>query len=80
MADNDILGRIDELIEEEHRLRAASIGQGLDAEQQSRLRELEVNLDRCWDLLRQRRAQAEFPNRHGSSGPRPPDEVEGYLQ
>ncbi|MCI2418329.1 DUF2630 family protein [Saccharopolyspora sp. K220] len=80
MADEDILGLIDELIDEEHRLRAAASGQGLSAEQRARLRELEVNLDQCWDLLRQRRARAEFRDSSGSPAPRPPDEVGGYLQ
>ncbi|MGP4019253.1 DUF2630 family protein [Saccharopolyspora sp. 5N708] len=80
MADEDILGLIDELIDEEHRLRATAAGQGLDSAQLARLRDLEVSLDQCWDLLRQRRARAEFQDSTGSTTPRPSDEVGRYLQ
>jgi len=49
MQDNDILGNIHALVEEEHRLRD---GEAVDP---ARLREVEEQLDQCWDLLRQRR-------------------------
>jgi hypothetical protein len=75
--DTDIIKHIDELVEEEHRLRA---GEGLTAAQRDRLRDLEVSLDQCWDLLRQRRAR-----RHGGEDPdeahaRPAEVVEHYQQ
>jgi hypothetical protein len=79
MTEKDIIGHIDELIAEEHQLRAAStqVG-GLDDAQRTRLRDLEVQLDQCWDLLRQRRAKAEFGDDPNSATVRPADQVEHY--
>lgn len=59
--DIDIQERITELIDEEHGLRARlSAGEISVEEENQRLRSIEVELDRCWDLLRQRRARREF--------------------
>jgi hypothetical protein len=44
------------------------------------LRRLEVQLDQCWDLLRQRRARREFHQDETSAQVRPESVVEGYLQ
>ena len=57
MDDKEILHRITELVNEEHELMSLAEGEGLDDEQRDRVKELEVNLDQCWDLLRQRRAR-----------------------
>ncbi len=57
MDDADLIRRIGELADEEHRLERSRIGEGLGDEELRRLRELEVALDQCWDLLRQRRAR-----------------------
>ena len=51
-----ILGRIEELVDEEHRLRRAHAGRELDPEDRGRLVRVEAELDRCWDVLRRRRA------------------------
>jgi len=51
---------------------------GLVAEEKE-LRELEVKLDQCWDLLRQRRALREYSGDEGAAQVRPAGEVEGYL-
>jgi hypothetical protein len=80
MADDGIIGRIDELIAEEHELRSKAIGHGLTAEQQQRLAELEARLNQCWDLLRQRRARAEFGGNPDEAQARPISEVESYRQ
>ncbi|WP_026361157.1 DUF2630 family protein [Amycolatopsis nigrescens] len=80
MADREILSRIDELIAEEHELRARATGSGLTAAEQGRLGELEQRLDQCWDLLRQRRARAEFAVNPDEARPRPVNEVESYQQ
>ncbi|HET6360059.1 MULTISPECIES: DUF2630 family protein [unclassified Streptomyces] len=79
--DNDqILGSISELVAEERALRArTSEEHGLDSGQQARLRDLEVQLDQCWDLLRRRRAKAEFGEDPDTARVQPADEVEGYL-
>ncbi|MDQ1615638.1 MAG: hypothetical protein QOJ60_1577, partial [Actinomycetota bacterium] len=52
MEDNDIRHTIAALVDEEHRLRSGSASD----EEHARLREIEENLDQCWDLLRQRDA------------------------
>jgi len=72
MADQDILARIHELVDEEHQLRN---GEAADAE---RLRHLEEQLDQCWDLLRQRRAKREFGEPESEAEVRSTDTVEHY--
>jgi hypothetical protein len=39
-----------------------------------------VELDRCWDLLRQRRARREFHENPDDASVRDETTVEGYLQ
>src|SRR2546427_6763626 len=57
MDDHEVLGRINELAREEHELfERESHGKVTDADR-DRLRRLQVTLDQCWDLLRQRRAR-----------------------
>lgn len=80
MNDGQIIGRIDELIAEEHALRARATGHGLTADEQARLDALEQQLDQCWDLLRQRRARTEFGQDPDDARARAVDEVEGYRQ
>jgi len=80
MEDDDLITRIDALVEEEHQLHTRASGEELDDADRTRLEELEVRLDQCWDLLRQRRAR-----RHAGQDPddaqvRPAEVVEGYRQ
>ena len=75
MSDQSILARISSLIDEEHKLRAA----GLAGDAPQRLQQLEVELDQCWDLLRQRRAKREFGENPDTATPRDPGTVEGYI-
>ena len=79
MEDQRVLERINELADEEHRLfdREAR-GQADDAERR-RLRELEVTLDQCWDLLRQRRARRDAGFDPDDARVRDERTVEGYL-
>ncbi|MGH1565590.1 DUF2630 family protein [Mumia sp. DW29H23] len=78
--DQDILSTISSLVAEEKELRERRERGETDAETElSRLRDVETQLDQCWDLLRQRRAKAEFGEDPASAQVRPPDEVEGYL-
>ena len=56
MPENDVQGHIEELVAEEHRLQKAGEGGGMDPERHERLEAVRVELDRLWDLLRQRRA------------------------
>ncbi|MCI0345001.1 MAG: DUF2630 family protein [Chloroflexi bacterium] len=80
MDDREIVGRISELAAEERRLEGSHEGQGLDAAERDRLRELEVALDQCWDLLRQRRARRAAGENPDAASVRPEGVVEGYQQ
>lgn len=80
-ADSDarILDNINALVAEERDLRARSTDRlGLGDDERARLRTVEVQLDQCWDLLRQRRAKSEFGENPDEAAVRPPNEVEGY--
>jgi hypothetical protein len=79
--DEDIVRRIDQLVDEEHRLhRHTTEHEAPTDEDLERLRELEVQLDQCWDLLRQRRARRSAGQEPADAAVRPPDIVEGYQQ
>jgi hypothetical protein len=80
MDDQELHRHIDELVAEEHRLERAHIGQPLSDEEQQRLRELGVQLDRYWDLLRQRDARRRAGQDPDAAQERPADVVEGYRQ
>jgi hypothetical protein len=60
MDDNQVQSHIETLVAEEHKLLDHAAGTGLDAAQHERLAQVRVELDRYWDLLRQRRAREEF--------------------
>ena len=45
--DREVLGRINELVNEEHELYHRAAKGGLSVREHERLRQLEVNLDRC---------------------------------
>jgi hypothetical protein len=78
MDDKDIRHNISDLVAEEHRLRGE--GHGLDDAGRARLAQLEVELDRAWDLLRQRDAARDIGGNPDAAQERPADEVESYLQ
>jgi hypothetical protein len=80
MDDKQVLDRIGDLVEEEHALERQATGDGLDEEKQARLHEVEVQLDQCWDLLRQRRARRNAGQDPDIAHVRPEGTVEGYLQ
>jgi hypothetical protein len=84
MSDESIAARIENLVSEEHELRGreqANSGSSdrLEADQQ-RLRAVEIELDRCWDLLRQRRGLREAGADPDDAHARDADTVERYLQ
>ncbi|MEU5917574.1 DUF2630 family protein [Streptomyces sp. NPDC047141] len=78
MDNEEILDDIGALVEEERELRERAGTGGLQPEERTRLADLEVRLDQCWDLLRQRRAKAEFGENPDEASLRPPSEVESY--
>ena len=77
MDEKDILSRISDLVDEEHKLRES--GEHTE-EQRSRITALEAQLDQCWDLLRQRRAKRQYGEDPDEAQPRPEPQVESYLQ
>jgi Protein of unknown function (DUF2630) len=84
MSDESIAARIENLVAEEHELRAREEVDSAKAEQleadQERLRSLEIELDRCWDLLRQRRARRDAGLDPDEAQVRDASTVERYLQ
>lgn len=81
MDDHSIVERIDRLAGEEHALfERSGHGEGLSEEDHQRMRELEVALDQCWDLLRQRRARRRAGQDPDQARVRDEAVVEGYRQ
>jgi hypothetical protein len=74
--DEAVLGQIDALVREEETLYGK--GSPTDAER-DRLAQINVALDRCWDLLRQRRALREFGRDPDDAEARPASIVEKYT-
>jgi uncharacterized protein DUF2630 len=80
MDDSELLHTIEKLVSEEHELmQQAGAGQ-LDDTKHARMRDIEVRLDQCWDLLRQRRARREFGLNPDEATARDPGIVEHYQQ
>jgi Protein of unknown function (DUF2630) len=84
MNDESILARIESLVAEEHTLMArerddATKVQAL-SDDRDRLQAVSVELDRCWDLLRQRRALREAGADPDDAVAREAETVERYLQ
>jgi hypothetical protein len=81
MADDDVLANIQQLADEEHELyERHRAGTPLSDDEHRRLNELQVRLDQCWDLLRQRRARREFGDDPTAARARDESTVEGYQQ
>lgn len=74
MKDIDVIEQIDALVAEEHRLREGGV------DDPDRLRQVEISLDRCWDLLRQRRALRAGGHAPDQAEPRDAKTVEDYVQ
>ncbi len=84
MSDESIAARIERLVSEEHELRDREQVDSPDPaaleEDKERLRTVEVELDRCWDLLRQRRALRDAGSDPGQAAARDAETVEHYEQ
>jgi hypothetical protein len=84
MSDESIAARIERLVTEEKELRGREQADRDDDDaletDRERLRAVEVELDRCWDLLRQRRAKEEFDQDPDDAEARSADTVEDYEQ
>lgn len=80
MADDQIHSRIEQLVSEEHALWQRESTGGATADERRRLESLQVSLDQCWDLLRQRRALRDAGLDPETAHVRDPGVVEGYEQ
>ena len=84
MSDESILNRIEQLVTEEHELTAreeadAKTDEALE-DDRARLEQVSIELDRCWDLLRQRRARRDAGQDPDEAHVRDADTVERYWQ
>ncbi len=86
MDDAPIRNRIESLVAEEQSLHAREQS---DSEQRAeepleadreRLEQISLELDQCWDLLRQRRARRDAGEDPDAARPRDVNTVEKYLQ
>jgi hypothetical protein len=73
--DKNVLGHIEELVAEEKKLYAQA---AMSDAERDRLAKINVELDRCWDLLRQRRALREYGRNPDEADVRPAAVVENY--
>jgi hypothetical protein len=84
MSDDSVAARIEHLVKEEHELRSRermdSVDEAALERDRERLDSVEVELDRCWDLLRQRRALRAAGVDPDDAAPREAATVEHYLQ
>jgi len=78
--DRDTLAHIRDLVAEEKDLRVRlQRGDISTSEEHDRLRRVEIELDQCWDLLRQRRALRDTGGDPREAEVRPAGQVEDYL-
>jgi len=73
--DQNVLKHIEELVAEEKKLYAKG---AVSDDEKKQLDRINVELDRCWDLLRQRRALREFGRNPDDAEERPAKTVENY--
>ena len=78
--DAQLVERIDRLVAEEHELERSHSEEGLSDDDRTRLQQIEVQLDQCWDLLRQRRARRDAGRDPAEAQLRDAEIVEHYQQ
>jgi Protein of unknown function (DUF2630) len=81
MDNRKILDEIKRIVDREHQLRAEMEQGQIDPEIERReLDRLDVALDQCWDLLRQREARRDARQDESDTAIRPASQVKNYLQ
>jgi hypothetical protein len=80
MDDQQVLDRIDQLVQEEKDLLHRHEGEGLNDDEHARLQELEVQLDKTYDYLHQRRALRRAGKDPDDASMRDGGTVESYEQ
>ena len=78
--DLEIVEQIDRLVSREHELERSHAAEGLSDEDREHLKQIEVQLDQCWDLLRQRRARRDAGKDPAEASLRDARVVEHYQQ
>jgi hypothetical protein len=78
MDDTDIVHEINRLAAHEHALEERAAHEPLSTDERAALSQVEVQLDQCWDLLRQRRARRHAGQDPDAASVRPADVVERY--
>jgi hypothetical protein len=79
MDDQEVIANIGALAEEEHELFAKESRGEASTRERARLKEIEIQLDQLYDLLRQRRARRAAGLDPDQAVPRDADTVEGYV-
>ncbi len=80
MDNHQVHHTIEELVKAEQELRESAPDQAKLPERAAQLKAIEVQLDQCWDLLRQRQAKLHAGQSPDDAQVRPAGEVEGYRQ
>jgi hypothetical protein len=80
MEDPQIHTTIEQLVAEEHELWEREAAGNAGESERKRLQQVQVSLDQCWDLLRQRRALRDAGRDPGTAEVRRPEVVERYEQ
>ena len=82
MSDETVAAHIERLVAEEHQLRSREQTDSNDdlETDRERLEAVQIELDRCWDLLRQRRALRDAGANPDDAELRDADTVERYRQ
>jgi len=78
--DRTVLQRIEQLVERERQIEESHVGRAPTDDERAQLKEIEIELDQCWDLLRQRRARRAAGQDPDVAVTRPEEVVENYLQ
>jgi Protein of unknown function (DUF2630) len=78
-SDGTVQEHIESLVAEEHRLLETHSDGGLSSAEHERLEQVRVELDRIWDLLRQRRARRDAGLDPDDASERDAGTVERYL-
>jgi hypothetical protein len=79
MEDQEVIDRIEALATEEHELFGKESRGEASTRERARLKEIEVQLDQLYDLLRQRRARRAAGLDPDEAVPRDAGTVEGYV-
>jgi hypothetical protein len=84
VSDEQVSSRIEQLVAQEQELRSREQGDRRDSSalesDRERLQAVQVELDRCWDLLRQRRALRDAGDDPDRAQVRDSEVVEHYRQ